>query len=92
MAHLVKRPTLDFGSGHDLMVHQFKPYIGLCTDSMEPAWDSLPPSLSAPPPLVHVHRCTCALSLSLSFKINKLKKMNGGGTWVPQSFKRLTSA
>ena len=41
------------------------PRIGLCADSAEPAWDSLSPSLSAPPPL----------TLSLSLKINKLKKM-----------------
>ena len=27
MAQLVKRPTLDFGSGHDLMVHGFKPCL-----------------------------------------------------------------
>ena len=37
----VKRPTLDFSSGHDLMVHGFEPCIGLCTDRTEPAWDSL---------------------------------------------------
>ena len=34
----------------------FEPHIRLCTGSMEPAWDSLSPSLSARPPL--------ALSLS----------------------------
>ena len=28
MAQLVRHPTLDFGSGHDLMVHE--PRIGLC--------------------------------------------------------------
>ena len=38
--------TLDFGSGHDLMVCVIKPCIGLCTSSTEPAWDSLSPSLS----------------------------------------------
>ena len=27
----------DFGSGHDLMVLGFKPYIGLCANSSEPA-------------------------------------------------------
>ena len=45
MAHLVKRLTLDLGSGHDLMVCGIKPCNGLCADSMEPASDSL--SLSA---------------------------------------------
>ena len=27
MAQLVKRPTLGFGSGYDLTVHEFEPYI-----------------------------------------------------------------
>ena len=63
MAQLVKCPTLGLGSGHDLMVCEFKPHIGLCGDSAEPAWDSLSPSLSALPLLI--------LSVSVS-KINKL--------------------
>ena len=54
----IKRPTLGFSSGHDLMVCGFEPDIGLCTDNTEPAWDS--PSFSASPPLTHV----CTLSLS----------------------------
>ena len=33
--------TLDFGSGHDLTVCEFEPCVGLCTDNVEPAWDSL---------------------------------------------------
>ena len=49
MAHLVKSPTLDFGSGHDPMVCEFKPRIGLCADSVKPAWDFLSLPLSAPP-------------------------------------------
>ena len=40
---------LDFGSGHDLVVGEMQPRVGLCAGSMEPAWDSLFPSLSAPP-------------------------------------------
>ena len=51
MAQSVKGPTLDFGSGHDLRVPEFKPRVGLCADSVEPAWDSLSPSLSLPTPL-----------------------------------------
>ena len=43
----VKCPTLNFGSGHDLMVYEIKPCVGLCTDSVEPAWDSC--SLPLPP-------------------------------------------
>ena len=53
----------DFGSGHDLMVHEFEPHMGLSAVSAEPASDLLSPSLSAPTLLV------CALSLPLS-KIN----------------------
>ena len=47
MAQTVKHPALDFGSGHDLTVCEFEPHVGLCADSVEPAWDSLSPSLSA---------------------------------------------
>ena len=52
----------DFGSGHDLTVHEFKPQIGLSVVSTDLASDPLFPSLSAPPPLV------LSLSLSLSQK------------------------
>ena len=55
MAQLVKRPTPDFSSGRDLTVHEIEPRVGLRADSTEPAWDSLTPSLSALPPLMHTH-------------------------------------
>ena len=59
MAQLVKPPTLDFGSGHDLAVLEFKPCVRHhIADRVEPAWDSL----SAPSPLVHV----CVRTLSLN--------------------------
>ena len=61
MAQRVKRPTLDFGSGHDLTVHRIQPSVRLHADNTEPAWDSLSPSLFP----------YSALSFS---KINKLKK------------------
>ena len=48
VAQSVKHLTPDFSSGHDLMVCEFKPQIGFCADSVEPAWDSPSPSLSAP--------------------------------------------
>ena len=64
MAQLVKHLTLDFGSGHALMVCEVQPRLGRCSDSAEPAWDSLSPSLKPLP---------CLCSLSLSVKINKLK-------------------
>ena len=53
----VERPTLDLGSGRDLTVREFKPRIGLCAGSVEPAWDSLSPSLS-------LSLCPSQLSLS----------------------------
>ena len=49
VAQSVKLPTLDFGSGHDLMVCGFELHVGLCVGSVEPAWDSL--CLCASPPL-----------------------------------------
>ena len=49
VAESIKHLTLHFGTGHDLMVCGFEPCIGLCADSVEPAWDSLSPTLSAPP-------------------------------------------
>ena len=60
-----KRPTLDFGSGPDLTVHELEPRVGFCAESAESAWDSLSLSLplSAPPMLV--------VSLSLSLSLSK---------------------
>ena len=55
VAQSVKLLTLDFSSDHDLMAHEFQPYIGLCTGSVEPAWDALSLPLSAPPQLAHSH-------------------------------------
>ena len=46
MTQSVKRLTLGFGSGHDLMVCEFEPLVGLCADSAEPARDNLSASLS----------------------------------------------
>ena len=78
MAQLVKHPTLNFGSGHDLMVHEFEPCVGLCDGNAEPAWDSLSPSLSAPP----------LLSFSLSLSQNQqtlFKKENRIGRKLPNA-------
>ena len=65
VAQTVKHLTLDFSSGHDPMVREIEPCIGLSDDRVEAAWDSLSPSLSPPP--------SCARALSLSQLINKLK-------------------
>ena len=55
----------DFGSGHDLAVHEFEPRVRLCADGSEPgACFRLCVSLSLCPSPVH------ALSLSVP-KINK---------------------
>ena len=52
VAPSVKHLPLDFGSGHDLTVCEIEAHMGLCTDSVALAWDSLSPSLSPPlPPL-----------------------------------------
>ena len=56
VAQSVERPALDFSSGHDPTVRGFEPHIGLHTESVESAWDSV----SASSPLAH------SLSLSLS--------------------------
>ena len=55
VAQLFERGSLDFGSSHDLMVHELEPCVGLCADSAEPAWDSLslPLSPSLFPPFSH---------------------------------------
>ena len=67
VAQSTERPTLDFGSGHDLTGRELGPHIGLSTDRAKPAWDSLsPPSLCPSPAL--------SLSLSLSKEIPKHKK------------------
>ena len=51
LAQSVGRLAFDFGSAYDLTIRDIKPCIGLCADSVEPAWDS--PSLSLSPPHSH---------------------------------------
>ena len=63
MAQSVKSLTFGFGSGRDLLVCGMEPRVRLCAGSLEPAWDSLSPSFSAPPCL--------SLFLSHTHKINK---------------------
>ena len=48
VAQLDEPLTLDFGSRHDLTVHEFEPHFGLCVDSTEPAWASFSPSMPLP--------------------------------------------
>ena len=69
----------DFGSGHDLVVREFKPPPPsgsvLTAQSLDPGWDSVSPSFSLRPSPAH----TLSLCLSLS-KIN-IKKHFKQGTW-----------
>ena len=51
VAQSVKHPTLDFSSGHDLTVCDFKSHVMLCTNGVEPASDPLSPSLLSAPSL-----------------------------------------
>ena len=54
VAQLVECPTLDFGLGSDLIVLRNELHVRLSA-VIEPAWDSLSPSLSVPTLLVCVH-------------------------------------
>ena len=72
VAPTAERPTLDFGSGHDLAVHEFKPHVGARCRQLG-AWSLLRilcllPSL----PLCLV----LCLSVSVSLSKNKHKKNN----------------
>ena len=66
MTQSVKHLTLGVGSSHDLTVGEFEPYVGVCADDVDPAWDSLSPSCSALPP-AHVLPLSLSL-LSLTLK------------------------
>ena len=67
VAQLVKPQTLGFGSGYDLMVHEFKSRMRFYTDSRKSNQDSLSPSLCAP-------LLCCTLSLPLSLSLSKINK------------------
>ena len=54
MVQSVERQAVGFYSGHDLVVREFEPHMGLRSGSTEPAWDSLSPSVCPSP------TCTCA--------------------------------
>ena len=72
VTHLAESLTLDFSSGYDLLVHEFKPHIGLCANSVEPSLESLSLSLS----LCLSPTCMLALSLAHCLKINFKKIKN----------------
>lgn len=58
VAQLVKHPTSaqTYGSGHDLMVRELQPHIGLSAVNTEPTLYPLPPTLSAPPPQIQIKK------------------------------------
>ena len=72
MLQSVKDPTLNTGSGHDLVVVRLSPVLG--PHAERSLLGILSTSLSDPPLLAHV----CLLALSLSKYINKqtLKRLN----------------
>ena len=51
VVQLVKLLTLDFGSGHHLMVREFEPHVGHGAEGVGPACTS--PSSSPPHPGMH---------------------------------------
>ena len=79
----------------DLMVYGFEPCIGLCADSVEPAWDSLSLSLPIPQLCSLAVKHSLALSLKINFKVyifkdktnrrlmafQKRRNPNGQHTW-----------
>ena len=65
MVQSVKRPTLDFGSGHDLTVCGIEPHTGLHADSARSLLLILSLRLSMPLPCLGL----------LFLKVNKLKKI-----------------
>ena len=65
MAQLVKGLTLDFGSGHDLMVHGIEFQVGLCVECGAYLGFSLSLSLLLP--------CLRTLSHSTSFFLSLSK-------------------
>ena len=72
MAQSVKHRILDFSSGHDLMVCEFEPCVGLCADSMHGRLlGILSPSLSVPLQLVLLHECMHSLSQNKEIQILK---------------------
>ena len=75
MAQLVKRRTLDFGSGHDLRVLRLTPELGSVLH-MKPSWDSLSPlpSTLPLPSTASPHLLTPSFSLSLSLKKETKKR------------------
>ena len=60
----------NLGSGHDRVVHEFEPHIGLCADSSEPgACLGCCVSLSAPPLLA-----LCLYLSKMNKNVKKIKK------------------
>ena len=59
----------DFGSGHDPAVLEFEPRIEFCADSLEPASDSVSPSLCPFP----AHALSLKNEYTLKKNFNEIK-------------------
>ena len=70
-----KRPTLGFGSGYGIMAGEVEPHVGLCADSMKPAWDSLSLSLCHVPPLPPTHMLSLSQINELFFFLKNLHRL-----------------
>ena len=70
MAHSVKHPVLDFGSGHDLTVLRLSPTSG-SEPGVEPTWDSL--SFS-PSPLSRHKKIKENIPKNITFDPNSSRK------------------
>ena len=85
VAESVKHLILDFGSGHDLMVHEFKSCIWLCAGSRETTWDSLSVSLCSFPSLSQISKLRGAWWLSRSSGQLRLRSWSPGlWVWAPR--------
>ena len=78
----------DFGSGHDLVVHEFEPHIRLAAISEKPALDPLSSPLYLSPTCSCQRTCACCLSLKNQWTWKK--QTNKQSTWMVQLVKHLT--
>ena len=80
VAQFVKHLTLDFTSGHNLMVGRFESHIELCCDSVEPTWDSLPI-----PHFIYFSKVLETKRWTKTYHVNtNQEKVGIRGTWLAQ--------
>ena len=82
VAQSVKHLTLDLSSDHDLRVHGIEPHVGLCAHSVQPAWDSLSPSLCPSAPLT-IHKLKKKkLNVTRPLSLTPLSVLDNGGIFM----------